>query len=146
MARVEVNEIIDLSSTGGAVSGALVTVLNLDQTPASAYADAIALTPLVQPIATDTDGRIDIWVEEGEYLFAITPSGASIQFQPQTVKIDATTASPAVTSQTQYVVGVHYTGDPPPRPNVGGAFVIWNGPVDPGSNAIDGDLGIGWNP
>jgi hypothetical protein len=146
MARARVNDVIELSSTQGAIGGALVTVHNLDNTPALAYADAVTATPLTQPIATHADGSIDFWVEEGSYLLIVAPSSISVQFQPQTVKVDATVASSTVSSHTQYVVGVHYTGSPPPRPDVGGAFVIWNGPVDPGNKAIDGDLGIGWNP
>jgi hypothetical protein len=37
-----------------------------------------------------------------------------------------------------------YVGTAPARPSGTFAFVIWNGDTDPGSNAVNGDLGIGW--
>ena len=146
MARAELNEIIELSTTQGPIAGALVTVLNADSTPATVYVDATTPTPLPQPLTTKSDGSIDFWAEEGPYLLVITPSSISIQFNPQTVQVTVALTGSAVESSIQYVVGVHYTGVAPDRPNVGGAFVIWNGPTDPGTKALDGDLGVGWTP
>lgn len=36
-----------------------------------------------------------------------------------------------------------YSDAVPDRP-VGYAFVLWNGAMDPGEKAMDGDLGVGW--
>lgn len=50
-----------------------------------------------------------------------------------------------VAAQATFVVGVGpYVGAAPDRPDVEGAFALWNGDTDPGSKAVDGDLGVGW--
>lgn len=146
MARARVSEVIELSSTKASIAGAHVAIRHDDGTPASAFAAPTGGSPLPQPLVADNSGAIDVWLDEGFYLFDVSPTVSSTQFVPQTVRIQASLTGSTVESQSLYVVGVLYTGNPPPRPDVGGAFVIWNGPVDPGSEAIDGDLGIGWTP
>lgn len=48
-------------------------------------------------------------------------------------------------SQNVRVIGIGpYVGAAPDRPTVAGAFGLWNGDIDPGAKAVDGDLGVGW--
>lgn len=75
MARVEIDEVV-ISSLNAPVAGASVEVRNRgDGSLATVYADEANPGALSQPLLTDSLGRINGWVEQGQYTLRVLPVG-----------------------------------------------------------------------
>lgn len=91
MPRVEIAETIQRSTTGQGINGAAVGVKLLDGTQAPVYLAPTGSATLLQPLIT-TNGRVEGWLDEGSYLFTITPPG-----EPQTSRLVEAVSGATVT-------------------------------------------------
>lgn len=96
MARVEITENVQ-TSRGSGVSGASVQITDaLTGSAVTVYASRTGSTTVVNPVTTDSSGRIEGWLPTGSYNLAVTGSGIS----PYTQPYEAISGSPAITTDT----------------------------------------------
>lgn len=80
MARVEISEVVlrpDSQKRLRPVAGASVQVNLRGGGAANVYAAAAGGAPVPNPLTTDSEGRIEGWVEEGSYDLVVSAGGAS---------------------------------------------------------------------
>lgn len=130
MPRVEINETVTQATVGGAlraVTGADVLVLDRDTgDPATVYAAETGGAEVDNPILT-VNGRIEGWLDLGEYTLEVTHGGETYS-QPWDASPSA--AIVALQAQSGSVVIVRYDSDTeawPARPDI--ENVIWIGPA-----------------
>ncbi len=69
------------------------------------YSDAAGVTEITQPAYTDTNGKLNFWIEEGEYYRVINDSIIDV------ISIGSGSAATAAASVSVTDVGAYFTGD-----------------------------------
>lgn len=113
MARIELLVTVDkiVSSNLQPVSGASVQV-NTRSTgsPATVYAGETGGTTVSNPLVTDSNGRVNGWVDEGSYVLGISGSGITSYNQPyEAVRGDMSLAIPGTRVNTNTMPGDRLT-------------------------------------